>query len=82
MSLEIRLGAERNIFEESPEHAVRVILSSPVISPAMARIDEPDRPGFERHLIDMNPATTRWASGARKRQTTTNGIESRYGEPG
>jgi glutamate synthase (NADPH/NADH) large chain len=55
MSLEICLGAERNIFEESPEHAVRVILSSPVISPAKWRaLMNLDRPGFERHLIDMN----------------------------
>jgi hypothetical protein len=37
MSLEICLGAERNIFQESPEHASRVILSSPVISPAKWR---------------------------------------------
>jgi glutamate synthase (NADPH/NADH) large chain len=55
MSLEVCLGAERNIFEESPEHAVRVILSGPVISPAKWRaLMNLDRPGFERHLIDMN----------------------------
>ncbi|MET1081211.1 MAG: glutamate synthase large subunit [Pseudomonas sp.] len=55
MSLEICLGAERNIFEESPEHASRVILSSPVISPAKWRaLMELDRPGFERQLIDLN----------------------------
>ena len=55
MSLEICLGAERNIFEESPEHAARVILSSPVVSPAKWRaLMSLDRPGFERHVIDMN----------------------------
>ncbi len=55
MSLEICLGAERNIFEESPEHATRVILSSPVISPAKWRtLMNLDSPGFERHFIDMN----------------------------
>lgn len=55
MSLEICLGAERNIFSESPEHATRVILSSPVISPAKWRaLMNLDRPGFDRHVIDMN----------------------------
>ncbi|PAU53012.1 glutamate synthase large subunit [Pseudomonas indica] len=55
MSLEICLGAERNIFSESPEHATRVILSSPVISPAKWRaLMTMDRPGFERYVIDMN----------------------------
>jgi glutamate synthase (NADPH/NADH) large chain len=55
MSLEICLGAERNIFQESPEHATRVILSSPVISPAKWRtLMTLERPGFERQLIDMN----------------------------
>ncbi|SDG60336.1 glutamate synthase (NADPH) large subunit [Pseudomonas benzenivorans] len=55
MSLEICLGAERNIFAESPEHASRVILSSPVISPAKWRaLMTLERPGFERQLIDMN----------------------------
>ncbi|MBA6413951.1 glutamate synthase large subunit [Parahaliea sp. F7430] len=32
MSLETDLGTERNIFHEGPEHANRVILSSPVLS--------------------------------------------------
>ena len=55
MSLEICLGAERNIFQESPEHASRVILSSPVISPAKWRsLMSLDRPGFERQIIDLN----------------------------
>ena len=55
MSLEICLGAERNIFEESPAHASRVILTSPVISPAKWRaLMNLSEPGFERHVIDMN----------------------------
>ena len=55
MSLEICLGAERNIFQESPEHASRVILSSPVISPAKWRsLMNLEREGFDRHLIDLN----------------------------
>lgn len=55
MSLEICLGAERNIFQESPEHASRVILSSPVISPAKWRsLMNLAREGFDRQLIDLN----------------------------
>ncbi|BCR23039.1 glutamate synthase large subunit [Aquipseudomonas alcaligenes] len=55
MSLEICLGAERNIFEESPAHASRVMLSSPVISPAKWRaLMSLTTPGFERHVIDLN----------------------------
>ncbi len=55
MSLEICLGAERNIFQESPEHASRVILSSPVVSPAKWRtLMTLERDGFERQHIDLN----------------------------
>ena len=55
LSLEICLGAERNIFEESPAHASRVMLSSPVISPAKWRaLMSLSAPGFERHVIDLN----------------------------
>jgi glutamate synthase (NADPH/NADH) large chain len=55
MSLETCLGAERNVFEETPEHANRAILSNPVISPAKWRtIMELERPGFDRHVIDLN----------------------------
>ena len=49
--------AERNIFEESPLHAARVILSSPVISPSKWRaLMNLDRAGFERAHIDLNYA--------------------------
>lgn len=34
MSLETCIGAERNVFEQTPEHARRIILASPVLSPA------------------------------------------------
>jgi glutamate synthase (NADPH/NADH) large chain len=55
MSLEVCLGAERNIFEESPEHGTRVILTSPVISPAKWRtLMSLDHPGFARQLIELN----------------------------
>ncbi|TWI54180.1 glutamate synthase (NADPH/NADH) large chain [Pseudomonas duriflava] len=55
MSLETCLGAERNVFEETAEHANRAILSSPIISPAKWRsILTLERPGFDRHIIDLN----------------------------
>ncbi|MEH6563832.1 MAG: glutamate synthase large subunit [Halopseudomonas sp.] len=55
MSLETCLGAERNVFEETADHANRAILSSPVISPAKWRtIMHLERPGFAVHTIDLN----------------------------
>ena len=55
MSLETCIGAERNVFEETPEHANRIILSTPVLSPAkFARLEENDRPGFEVQRIRLS----------------------------
>ncbi|MCL7461810.1 glutamate synthase large subunit [Pseudomonas sp. NW5] len=55
MSLETCLGAERNVFEETAEHANRTILNTPVISPAKWRtLMHLERPGFEREIIDLN----------------------------
>ena len=55
MSLETCIGAERNVFEESPEHANRIILSTPVLSPAkFLRIENNDRPGFEATRIRLS----------------------------
>lgn len=55
MSLETCLGAERNVFEEGPDHANRAILTSPVISPAKWRtIMTLERAGFDRQVIDLN----------------------------
>ncbi|NVD35588.1 glutamate synthase large subunit [Marinobacter lutaoensis] len=55
MSLETCLGAERNVFEETPEHANRIILSTPVLSPAkFLKIANNDRPGFEVARIAMS----------------------------
>lgn len=46
MSLETCLGAERNVFEETAEHAERVILSTPILSHAkftsLIKLDRPD----------------------------------------
>ena len=55
MSLETCLGAERNVFEETPEHANRAILSNPVISPAKWRtLLQLEQPGFAHERIDLN----------------------------
>ncbi|MFA5678781.1 MAG: glutamate synthase large subunit [Pseudomonas sp.] len=55
MSLETCLGAERNVFEETPDHANRAILSSPVISPAKWRtLLQLEQPGFAHQRIDLN----------------------------
>jgi glutamate synthase (NADPH/NADH) large chain len=55
MSLETCLGAERNVFEETADHADRLILSTPVLSPAkFLTILNNDRPGFEVARISMS----------------------------
>jgi glutamate synthase (NADPH/NADH) large chain len=55
MSLETCLGAERNIFRETAEHADRVILTTPVLSPAkFLRIANTERSGFEVARIVMS----------------------------
>lgn len=55
MSLETCLGRERNVFEETAEHAERVILTSPVLSHEkyeglMGLKDK----GFDQRIIDLN----------------------------
>ena len=55
MSLETCLGAERNIFDETVDHAKRAILTSPVISPAKwASILELQDEAFSHQRIDLN----------------------------
>jgi glutamate synthase (NADPH/NADH) large chain len=55
MSLETCLGAERNVFEETAKHADRIILTTPVLSPAkFLRIANTERPGFEVARISMS----------------------------
>lgn len=54
MSLETCLGPEKNIFEESPAHADRLILSSPVLSPdKFQQLISIDKPGFDNEIIDL-----------------------------
>jgi glutamate synthase (NADPH/NADH) large chain len=55
MSLETDLGGEKNIFHEGPEHADRVILSSPVLSQGkFTTLRQLDRLGFKVREIDCS----------------------------
>jgi len=61
MSLETCLGRELSVYEETPEHADRVILSSPVLSPVKFRaLLDLNRPGYEvaRFSLHYDPAKT------------------------
>jgi len=61
MSLETDLGVERNLFYLGPEHADRVILSSPVLSQGKFNaLLNLDRPGFQVADLDgsFDPAET------------------------
>ena len=43
-----------NVFEEKAEHAKRISLTSPVLSPdKFQRILELDLPGYDRHIVDL-----------------------------
>ncbi len=58
MSLETCLGRERNLFEETPEHAARLVLDSPVLN--AARFDELlaiDDARYAHARFDLNYAT-------------------------
>jgi len=55
MSLQVCLGGERNIFAESPEHATRILLANPVISPPKWRaLMTLEHPAFCRQRIDLH----------------------------
>lgn len=55
MSLETCLGVERNIFEENADHADRIILTTPVLSPdKFQRLMNIDKPGFRKQYIDLS----------------------------
>lgn len=55
MSLETCLGSEKNIFEPTPDHANRIVLSSPVLSSSkMMQLRSVTKPGFEIETIDLN----------------------------
>ncbi len=55
MSLETCLGRELPVYDETAEHADRVILSSPVLSPSKFRaLCELNRPGYEQDFFGLN----------------------------
>ncbi|MAM71446.1 MAG: glutamate synthase large subunit [Gammaproteobacteria bacterium] len=60
MSLETRMGRELNVFEESPEHANRVILTSPLLSPNkfynLSHLQRPDY-GAAHFSLAYDPET-------------------------
>ena len=53
MSLETCIGVEHNIFEETAEHAKRLILASPVLTPAKFSCLSIDTTGFEHAVINL-----------------------------
>ncbi|MEY1662977.1 glutamate synthase large subunit [Isoalcanivorax beigongshangi] len=55
MSLETCVGAERNVFEQSAEHADRAILSTPVLSQAkFAALLSIQRPGYRHQRLSLH----------------------------
>lgn len=57
MSLETCLGKERNIFQEGPELAKRIVLGSPVLSASKFNdLMQMKVPGFKAQTIDLNYA--------------------------
>ncbi|MBQ0799960.1 MAG: glutamate synthase large subunit [Porticoccaceae bacterium] len=61
MSLSTQLGCERNLFDESPEHAHRIELSSPVLSPRKYyALKGNSHPEYRWQKFDLNydPAET------------------------
>lgn len=55
MSLETCLGVEKNIFEETADHADRIILTTPVLSPdKFQRLKALKKPQYKIHSIDLS----------------------------
>lgn len=55
MSLETCIGKELSVFDETENHANRVILASPILSPAKFKaLMCLDRPGYEAVKVDLN----------------------------
>ncbi|MDN3557572.1 glutamate synthase large subunit [Halomonas maura] len=54
MSLEACIGAERNVFKATPEHAHRIILTTPVLSPRkFTALVTQDDPAFASHTLSL-----------------------------
>jgi glutamate synthase (NADPH/NADH) large chain len=55
MSLQTRIGSERNIFIEDPEHAARIVINSPVLSTRkFMRLLSMTDPYYSNSCIDLN----------------------------
>ncbi|MGH1462272.1 MAG: glutamate synthase large subunit [Neptuniibacter sp.] len=55
MSLETCIGTEQNVFVEGPQHARRVILTTPVLSASkFNRLRDNEEPDFDVAQIDLN----------------------------
>jgi len=55
MSIKTCLGPERNVFEETPDHANRLMLDSPVLTEGKYKgLLDPARSGFEAERIGLN----------------------------
>ncbi len=55
MSLECCLGAERSVFEETPERASRLLVDSPILSEGKFRdLLSIDNPAYAHEIIDLN----------------------------
>ncbi|WP_303908648.1 glutamate synthase large subunit [Thiohalomonas denitrificans] len=55
MSLETCLGREKNMFEETPEHAARLLVDSPILSRAKFRkLLAADGGEYRHEIIDLN----------------------------
>ncbi|MFO8045488.1 MAG: glutamate synthase large subunit, partial [Halomonas sp.] len=54
MSLETCIGTERNVFKATPEHAHRIILTTPVLSPRkFTALVEQEDPAFASQLLSL-----------------------------
>ncbi len=55
MSLETCFGSEKNMFEETPEHAQRLVIDSPVLSAnKFSRLMALEDDGYQSEYIDLN----------------------------
>ncbi len=55
MSLETCIGAERNVFEETPDHADRAILSTPILSYSkFHNLLDIERPGYRAERLSLH----------------------------
>ena len=55
MSLSAHLGRESNLFEETPEHGVRINLNSPLLPPKKYfALKQSEQPQFRAHKFDLN----------------------------